>query len=60
MHVDAKLSLHAARWHFVVRKKKPKFSYGDALALAAADDFEALLVTCDNDFSGMKNVLVVR
>lgn len=60
IYVDSKAAIHAARLYHVARKKKSKFSYGDALAYVAADDHSAQFITCDNDFAGMKNVTVVR
>lgn len=60
IHVDAKLAIAAARMYHAARKKKPKFSYGDALAYVAADEFGLKLLTCDNDFAGVKNAVVVR
>jgi predicted nucleic acid-binding protein len=60
IHVDGKLAIAAARMYHAARKKKPKFSYGDALAYVAADEHGLKLLTCDNDFLGVKNAVVVR
>ena len=60
IHLDGEVGFNAARFHALARKKKPKFSFADAVTLASADWLGAELITCDNDFAGMKNVTVIR
>lgn len=60
IHVSSEIAGNAAQLYKVARTKKPKFSGGDAIAFVTADDFGLPLITCDNDFQGMKNAVVVR
>jgi len=42
------------------RKKKPKFGLIDAHIVAAARLNNAQLVTCDHDFSGFKEAIIIK
>lgn len=60
IHVSSEIAGNAAQFYKVARVKKPKLSAGDAITFVTADDFGLQLITCDNDFQGMKNTVVVR
>ncbi len=53
-------SIHAARLYFKAVEKQSKLSYADAIALTTADELKTTLITCDNDFSGIKQAVVIR
>ncbi len=59
MPVDAELAINASRLYTEARKKRKKFSYGDALALMTADALGARLLTCDTDFAGLKGAKLI-
>ena len=60
LKVDAQIAIHGARLFHVARKKHPKISLADTITYMSADELGATFITCDNDFAGMKNVIVVR
>jgi uncharacterized protein with PIN domain len=60
IHVSSEIAGNAAQFYKVARVKKPKISGGDAIAFVTADDFGLPLITCDNDFQGIKNAIVIR
>ena len=60
VHIDSKLAYHASILYVLTKKKKPKFSLADAIVVMTGDQCNAPVITCDNDFAGMKNVTVVR
>lgn len=57
---NAHLGERTAQIYVELRKKKSKFSMADAHVLACAQEFRAKVVTCDNDFVGIKEAVVVR
>ncbi len=42
-----------------IRSKKYKFGLADAIHLATAQQENAILVTCDHDFKGIENVMLI-
>jgi predicted nucleic acid-binding protein len=57
---NAHLGERTANIYVEIRRKKSKFSMADAHVLACAQEFGAKVVTCDNDFVGIKEAIVVR
>jgi predicted nucleic acid-binding protein len=47
-------------FHAVGRRTNPKLSYGDAAVIAAADLVKGTIVSCDADFKGFTNAIVVE
>jgi len=58
--IDSEIAYDGSQLHALAKKKKPKFSLVDAVVVMTGDHLKAQVITCDNDFSGMKNCIVVR
>ena len=59
MVANAQIALDAARFYGVLRKKNPKFSYGDAHVVATAHALECPIITCDTDFRNVPGAKVI-
>lgn len=59
-HLSSTTAANAAQFFLAARSKRPKFSGGDAVVVSTADELGFPLVTCDNDFTGLQGVIVVR
>ena len=59
LQLSVGIALNAAKLKNEIRKGKPKFGAADAIHLATAMNEDAKLVTADNDFSGLNNVMMV-
>ncbi|MFH1650070.1 MAG: PIN domain-containing protein [Candidatus Woesearchaeota archaeon] len=57
--INISLSVNASRIKHKQRKTKNKFSIVDAMHYATALNEHATLVTRDNDFTGLSNVLMI-
>jgi predicted nucleic acid-binding protein len=57
--LSVELCLKAAQLKKVNRRKKEKFGLADGVHLATAQQEGAVLVTSDNDFSGIENVMLI-
>jgi predicted nucleic acid-binding protein len=57
---DYELGLESARLYTKERKKRQKFGLADAHALAASRRRHARLITCDNDFAGFADVILIN
>lgn len=60
VHLSSKTAYNAAILYALAKQKKPKFSLADAIVVMTGDELSVTVITCDNDFAGMKNVTVVR
>ena len=58
--VDFSISEQTAKIYFEQRKQHQKFSLIDALVASAGRAIGATLITCDFDFSGLPNVIIVQ
>lgn len=56
--INLKTALAAGKIKNSIRSKKSKFGLADALHLATATQENAVFVTCDYDFKGLKNILL--
>lgn len=59
INLSVPLVLIAAQLKKESRSKKEKFSLADGVHLATARQENAILVTADNDFSGLEKVMVL-
>ena len=59
-HLSSQTAANAAQFYVAARKTRQKLSSGDALVFSTADELGFPLVTCDNDFTGLSGVIVVR
>lgn len=59
LELSVPIALKAAQLKKEIRKKKEKFSMADGVHLATALEEGAVLLTADNDFSGLNNVMVI-
>lgn len=59
-HLSSKTAYHASLLYALTKQKKPKFSLADAIVVMTGDELGAQVISCDNDFQGMKNAVVVR
>lgn len=57
--VSVEVALSAAKLKKEVRKKRTKFGISDGIHLATAQQEGAVLVTSDNDFTGLENILLI-
>ena len=57
--LSVELALHAAKLKKEHRPQHGKFSLADGVHLATAHQENAILVTTDRDFSGVKNTMLV-
>lgn len=60
VHLDSAVAYNASQLYVLARKKRTKFSLTDAIVVMTADSIKAPVLTCDNDFAGMKNVTVIQ
>jgi len=58
--VDLAACEQAANIYFEQRQKKPKFGLIDAITVSAGKAVAATLITCDFDFSGLPNVVIIQ
>jgi predicted nucleic acid-binding protein len=57
---DIALAQKTAEIYVQERKRKPKFGVADAHVLAAARVNGARILTCDNDFAGIPEAMIIR
>lgn len=57
---DFELARITAELYVATRKTNSKFGIVDAHVLAAAQVIHGKLITCDNDFVGMPNTIIIR
>jgi predicted nucleic acid-binding protein len=58
--IDEQMSKQAGILHSKMRETKKDFGIADALILSAADKIQALIVTGDLHFEGLKNALLLN
>ncbi|MFH1916518.1 MAG: PIN domain-containing protein [Nanoarchaeota archaeon] len=57
---DYELGLETAKIYVKERKTRPKFGLADAHVLAASRKKKAKLITCDRDFEGIAEVVLIK
>ena len=57
--ISPEIAIRAGKLKNQIRKTKPKFGLFDALRYATAEQQNAIFVTADHDFSGLKNVMIL-
>lgn len=57
---DYALGIETAKIYVKERKSRPKFGLADAHVLAAARRSRAKVITCDHDFSGVSEAVVIE
>jgi len=57
---DFSIAEQAANIFVVQRKQKPKFGLADAHLVAIARRHDAKIVTCDNDFTGIPEAIIIK
>lgn len=58
--LDEQISKQAGLFHFKMRQTSKDFGIADAFIIAAANKFEAKIVTGDPHFKGLKNVIMIK
>ena len=59
LSMSIQLAMQAAKIKKKMRERNGKFGLADAIHLSTASDENATLITTDNDFAGVENVMVV-
>ncbi len=57
--VSLRVALASGKLKNNIRSKKSKFGLADAIHLATAHQENAIFITCDHDFKGMQNVMLL-
>ncbi|HLD04118.1 MAG TPA: PIN domain-containing protein [Candidatus Nanoarchaeia archaeon] len=57
--IEIRTALLGAKLKNKIRKFNPKFGLANAFHLATAQQENAVLVTCDRDFQGIENVMLI-
>ncbi|HLC85251.1 MAG TPA: PIN domain-containing protein [Candidatus Nanoarchaeia archaeon] len=60
INFDAQLGFQTAVAYVAERKKKPKLGLIDAHIIAVAAHLDSKVLTCDYDFSGISNVILIK
>ncbi len=57
---DSEFAQSAGEIHANIKSKNQKFSLADAFIVASAKKLNANILTCDNDFRGIKEAIIIN